>query len=75
MELNSFFYALNADDRRRFAESIGYSVAYVRNHLIPKNADPDRLPPLPKLKKIAEASGGKVTFEQVCCHFERVEAA
>jgi hypothetical protein len=75
MELNSFFYSLTADERVRFADSIGYSVPYIRNHLIPKNSEPDRLPPLPKLRKIAEATDGIVSFEQVCSHFEQVQAA
>jgi hypothetical protein len=73
MKLKKYYRSLSLEQRKEYANRVGYKHDYVRVHLIPATKNPDSTPPLSKLKSMADESGGAVSFEDVVKHFELVD--
>ena len=69
MELRKYYQSLTVQQRKEYAERAGTDVEYIRVHLIPPNKQPDRTPRRKLMQKLAEASDGNVTIDEVFRHF------
>lgn len=65
MNFHEFWLSLTQDEQDDFAKKCGYKTAYINIHL----AYGRKIPPLRKIKKMADASNGKLNFAQLCTFF------
>lgn len=65
MNFKTFYRGLGQPDREAFAERAGTTVGYLENHLIPARKVPKR----DLMSRLAEASEGSCTFEDILDHF------
>jgi len=65
MDFSDYFNSLDQKGRDRYARRAGTSSEYIRIHLVKRN----RMPRPQLLQKLATASRGKVSYEEVVAHF------
>lgn len=65
MNFYDFWSSLNRDEQEVFAQKSGYKADYISIHL----AYGRKVPPLRKIKKMADASDGKLSFVSLCDFF------
>lgn len=74
MRFADFYRSLSKDERASFAERSSTTVNYIEIHLL---AAPERrkTPREKLMRRLVEASNGKVSFEEVLAHFYQQESA
>lgn len=65
MGLYEFWSSLTNDEKQEYAKKSGYKASYINLHLIHKR----KTPPLVKIKRMADASNGKLKFDDLCDFF------
>lgn len=63
--LYDYWSSLSESERERFARASGYQYSTINTHLIHKR----KIPPLAKVKKLASASNGKLSYHGLCDFF------
>lgn len=75
MELKAYYYSLTPSEREQYAERAGTTAEYIRIHLVPRNRAPQKLPKKELMQGLADASQGRVSFQEVLAHFYGEAAA
>ena len=73
MNFREYYKSLDVAGRREYARKVGLSPTYIYCHLV---ADPpNRVPPLGTIKRMADATDGVLTFEDMIEYFLEAERA
>lgn len=71
MDFADFYRSLSREDRKQFADRADTSPEYIEIHLLPRRKTPRQ----DKMKALADASNGAVSYEDIVRYFLLTSAA
>jgi len=67
MNFRDYYLSLEPEEREAYADRAGTTPAYIYCHLI--RTPPTRVPTIKKIKRLADATSGDITFEALVEYF------